>query len=157
MKWCPDSVLDAAGIELIDLPPEALLKRLGERRAHLPADEERHVRPDLFRLGNLMALREMALRLAAERAGYDVRDYMQKMRIHGPWKSGHRLLVAVDPGANSEQILRWTRRLADSLHSPWVAVYVETPRPLAEADLSQVTRNLALARKARCGSHHHHR
>ena len=73
----------------------------------------------------------MALRLAAERVGQDVRDYMQVMQIEGPWKTGHRLLVGVSPSPLSAQMIRWTRRLADSLGCPWLAVYVELPQPLS--------------------------
>ena len=125
----PDSILDRAEIELVDISPEDLLKRLDEGKIYLP---ERAVTAmmNFFREGNLTALREMALRLAAERVGHDVRDYMQVMQIPGPWKSGHRLMVAVSASPLSSQMVRWTRRLADSLDCPWLAVYVEPARPL---------------------------
>ncbi len=142
----PDSVLDIAEIELIDLPPEELITRLDEGKVYLPERAETALF-NFFREGNLTALREMALRLTAERVGQDVRDYMQTMQIEGPWKSGHRLLVAISPSPLSEQMIRWTRRLADSFNSPWVAVYVETSRVLGEEDQSRLTRNLELARE----------
>jgi two-component system sensor histidine kinase KdpD len=110
----PDSVLDIAKIELIDLPPEELLRRLDAGKVYLP-DRAEAALFNFFREGNLTALREMALRLTAERVGQDVRDYMQTLQIEGPWKSGHRLMVAVSASPHSEPLVRWTRRLADSL------------------------------------------
>ncbi|EEF59995.1 osmosensitive K+ channel signal transduction histidine kinase [Pedosphaera parvula Ellin514] len=141
----PDSVLDSAEIELIDISPGKLLERLSETTLRL-SDYSQLAQSDFFRPGNLMALREMTLRLVAERVGQGVHDYMKTMQIQGPWKSGHRLLVAVGPNALAEQLIRWTRRLADSLNSPWIALYVEVPRPLNQEVQSRVTRNLSLAR-----------
>ena len=127
----PDSMLDAAEIELVDLSPEDLLKRLDEGKVYIPERADVAAQ-NFFREGNLTALREMALRVAAERVGQDVRDYMQARQIAGPWKTGHRLLVAVSPSPFSEQMVRWTRRLADSLECTWIAAYVETSRTLSE-------------------------
>jgi two-component system sensor histidine kinase KdpD len=142
----PDSVLDGAEMELIDLPPEELLKRLDEGKVYVPERAELAMM-NFFREGNLNALREMALRLAADHVGQDVHDYLQAMQITGPWRSGHRLLVAVGPSPYSQYMIRWTRRLADNLDCAWVAVYVEQPRPLAEAEQERLTKHLALARE----------
>src|ERR1039458_7432115 len=142
----PDSVLDGAEIELIDLPPDELLQRLDEGKVYLPERAELAMM-NFFREGNLNALREMALRLAAEHVGQEVHDYLQAMQITGPWKSGHRLLVAVSASPYSPHMIRWTRRLADSYDCPWLAVYVEQPQPLAEADQTRLTKHLALARE----------
>ncbi|HXR07771.1 MAG TPA: sensor histidine kinase KdpD [Candidatus Acidoferrum sp.] len=142
----PDSVLDGADIELIDLPPDELLKRLDEGKVYLPERAELAMM-NFFREGNLNALREMALRLAAEHVGQEVHDYLQAMQITGPWKSGHRLLVAVSASPTSPHMIRWTRRLADSYDCPWLAVYVEQPKSLSEEDQARLTRHLALARE----------
>jgi two-component system sensor histidine kinase KdpD len=142
----PDSVLDGAEIELIDLPPDELLKRLDEGKVYLPERAELAMM-NFFREGNLNALREMALRLAADHVGQEVHDYLQAMQITGPWKSGHRLLVAVSPSPYSPHMIRWTRRLADSYDCPWLAVYVEQPQALAEEDQARLTKHLALARE----------
>jgi len=83
----PDSVLDGAEMEVVDLPPEELLKRLDEGKVYLPDRAEAAIM-NFFRLGNLTSLREMALRLAAEHVGQDVRDYMQAMQIAGPGNRG---------------------------------------------------------------------
>ncbi|MDB6066518.1 MAG: Osmosensitive channel signal transduction histidine kinase [Pedosphaera sp.] len=142
----PDSILDIAEIELIDISPDDLMRRLDEGKVYLP-DRAAVAMVNFFREGNLTALREMALRLAAEKVGQDVRDYMQVMQIQGPWKTGHRLLVAVSPSPLSAQMVRWTRRLADSLDARWMAVHVESSKALSEADQARLTANLALARE----------
>ena len=142
----PDSVLDGAEMELIDLPPEELLKRLDEGKIYQPERAELAMM-NFFRGGNLNALREMALRLAADHVGQDVHDYLQAMQITGPWRSGHRLLVAVSASPYSAQMIRWTRRLADNLDCPWLAVYVEQPQPLSDQDQERLTKHLALARE----------
>lgn len=142
----PDSVLDSAEIEVVDLPPAELLKRLDEGKVYLPERAEAAMM-NFFRIGNLNSLREMALRLAAEHVGQDVRDYMEAMQIPGPWKSGHRLLVGVSASPYSANMVRWTRRLADSLDCPWLAVHVERPEPPAGEVQARLTQNLALARE----------
>jgi two-component system, OmpR family, sensor histidine kinase KdpD len=142
----PDSVLDGAEMELIDLPPEDLLKRLDEGKVYLPERAELAMM-NFFREGNLNALREMALRLAADHVGQDVHDYLQAMQITGPWRSGHRLLVAVSASPYSPHMIRWTRRLADNLDCPWLAVYVEQPQPLSDESQERLTKHLALARE----------
>ena len=142
----PDSVLDLAEIELIDIAPDDLMRRLDEGKVYMP-DRAAVAMVNFFREGNLTALREMALRLAAERVGQDVRDYMQVMQIQGPWKTGHRLLVAVSPSPFSAQMVRWTRRLADSLDARWMAVHVESSHAYSEDEQGRLTKNLALARE----------
>ncbi len=143
----PDSVLDIAhSIELIDLTPEELRKRLAEGKVYLP--ERASVAADsFFRVGNLTALREMALRLTAERVDQQLRDYMQIKRIAGPWKSGERLIVAISPSPLSERLVRWTRRMAYNLEAAWMAVYVETATALTPDDQARLARTMELARQ----------
>jgi len=91
----PDSILEMAHeIELIDLAPEDLQKRLAEGKVYL-GDRAEAAAHNFFRTGNLTALREMALRLTAERVDHQLQDYMQINQIAGPWKSGERLMVAI--------------------------------------------------------------
>ncbi len=142
----PDSVLSGAEIELVDVLPEQLLKRLERDSVHFWKNPNL-ASSDFFRPASLTALREMTLRVVAETVSRDVARQMQLRQIAGPWKSGHRLLVGVGPGQASEHTVRWARRLADSLNCSWLALYVETPRGLAKAEQSRVTRNLALARE----------
>jgi two-component system sensor histidine kinase KdpD len=142
----PDSMLDLADeIELIDLSPEDLRKRLAEGKVYTPERTEVAAN-NFFRIGNLTALREMALRLTAEHVDHKLQDYMQIKRIAGPWKSRERLMVAVGPSPFSEQLIRWTRRMAYNLEAPWIAVYVETPRLLAPEAKERLAHNLDLVR-----------
>lgn len=143
----PDSVLDMADeIELIDLSPEDLRKRLAEGKVYTPERVETAAQ-NFFRIGNLTALREMALRLTAERVDHQLQDYMQVKKIAGPWKSGERLMVAVSSSPFSERLIRWTRRMAYNLEAPWLAVYIETPEALPAEDKERLADHLALARK----------
>src|SRR6266702_5482113 len=138
----PDSLLDRTEIELVDLPPGELLKRLAEGKVYLP-DRAQTAATNFFREGNLIALRELALRLAAEHVSQDVRDYLQARHIAGPWKTGQRLFVAISPSPLSESMARWTRRLADNLQAPWLAVFVDTGRPLSDDEQNRLQKNLA--------------
>jgi len=142
----PDSILDFVDeIELIDLSPDDLRKRLAEGKVYT-ADRADTAANNFFRTGNLTALREMALRLTAEHVDHQLHDYMQVKRIAGPWKSGERLMVAVGPTPFSEQLIRWTRRVAYNLEAPWTAVYVETAKRLSPETKSRLAENLAFAR-----------
>lgn len=142
----PDSILDLANeLELIDLSPDDLRKRLAEGKVYTSERIETAAN-NFFRIGNLTALREMALRLTAERVDHQLQDYMAIKQIAGPWKSGERLMVAVSPSPFSEKLIRWTRRMAYNLEASWLAVYVETGQMLATSAKEQLARNLALAR-----------
>ncbi len=142
----PDSVLDDAEIELVDLPPGELIKRLGEGKVYL-GDRAQAAANNFFRVGNLNALRELALRLAAEHVGQDLRQFLSARQIAGPWKTGQRLLVAISPSPLSESMARWTRRLADNLQAPWLAVYVDLGHTLSDAEQTRLQSNLAIARE----------
>jgi two-component system sensor histidine kinase KdpD len=142
----PDTVLDGADFELVDLPPEELRARLVAGKVYL-AESARAAEENFFRPGNLSALRELALRFAAEHVGADVLAYRQAQGIADPWKSGQRLLVAVSASPTSASLVRWTRRLAGELQAPWLAVYVELPKPLSADEQTRLGRHLALARE----------
>ncbi|MEZ4866781.1 MAG: sensor histidine kinase KdpD [Caldilineaceae bacterium] len=143
----PDSLLDlAAEIELVDLSPADLQKRLSEGKVYTPERIEVAAN-NFFRTGNLTALREMALRLTAEHVDHQLLDYMQLKQIAGPWKSRERLLVAVGASPYSEQLIRWTRRAAYALEAPWLAANIETATPYTLDAQRLLARNLALARE----------
>jgi two-component system, OmpR family, sensor histidine kinase KdpD len=142
----PDSVLDGAVFELVDLPPAELIQRLQEGKVYVP-DRAAAAAQSFFREANLTALRELALRLVADHVGVDTREFRQTQTGAGAWKTGHCLLVAVGPGPFSEPLIRWTRRMADGLRCRWLAVHVENPRPLTEAAQSRLEKNLAAARE----------
>ena len=140
-----DGILDAAQIELVDLPPAELVARLQQGKVYLPERAARAAQ-NFFREGNLTALRELALRLVADHVGADTQEFHHAQAGAGAWKTGHRLMVAVSASPLSESLIRWTRRMADSLKCPWLAVHVENSRPLDEAAQSRLEKNLALAR-----------
>ena len=141
----PDSVLDTAEIELIDLPPVELLQRLEEGKVYVP-ERATAAAQHFFRESNLTALRELALRLVADHVGEETQEFHRAQTDAGPWKTGHRLLVAVGASPFSEPLIRWTRRMADSLRCPWLAVHVESSRELGEEAKARLEKNLALAR-----------
>jgi len=141
----PDSVLDGASFKLVDLAPPELIRRLQEGKVYL-GEQAAAAERGFFREGNLMALRELSLRLVADHVGEGGREYRKAEGGKSGAKTGHRLLVAVGPSPTSETLIRWTRRMADSLHAPWMAVYVEGPRALSESAQARLTRNLAAAR-----------
>jgi two-component system, OmpR family, sensor histidine kinase KdpD len=143
----PDSIVDLADeVELIDLTPEELRQRLSEGKVYV-AESAEIAAKSFFRVGNLTALREMALRATAERVDHQLQDYMSLNRIAGPWKSGERLMVAVSASPLAERLVRWTRRMAYNLGAPWLAVNVETSQPPTEEEQAQLNHSLSLARE----------
>lgn len=143
----PDSIIDNADeIELIDISPTVLLQRLSEGKVYAP-DRSEAALMNFFHKGNLTALREIALRRTAQRVDSQLLDYMQENKISGPWKTVERLMVAVGPSPYSEQIIRWTRRIASNLEAPWVAVYVQTTGQLTEDAEKTLRKNIAFAQE----------
>jgi len=143
----PDRVLETADeIEVVDLPPEELLQRFREGKVYVPPKVEQAMQR-FFRKGNLLGLRELALRYAARKVDVDMRSYMETHDILGPWPAGSRLLVGVSASQFSEHLARIGQRMASDLDAEWFAVHVESPH---EAELSnqsreQLARNLWLA------------
>ncbi len=143
----PDRVLEeATEVRLIDLPPDELIERLQDGKVYVPDQAERAVQ-NFFRKGNLIALRELALRRTAERVDAQMRHYKTEHGIERVWPTGERILVGVSPSPASAQLVRATRRMAGSLHAEWIAAYVETPVSLrlSANARQQVAQNLRLA------------
>jgi len=145
----PDSILERADqVELVDLPPEDLLKRLQEGKVYVPEQAERAVQ-SFFRPGNLIALRELALRKTAERVDAQMQRYRELHGVAETWPIAERLLVAVSSGPNAAQLVRAARRLAERLRAEWVVVYVETPAELRlpQKERDRVWQTLRLAER----------
>jgi two-component system sensor histidine kinase KdpD len=143
----PDQLLDRADeVELVDLAPEELLRRLAEGKVYLPEQAARAV-DHFFRRGNLLALRELALRRAAERVDADVMAYREEHAIQTPWPAAERILVCVGPSPASARLVRAARRMAAGLRAPWVAAYVERGQgpPLDREAKERIEAHLRLA------------
>ena len=146
----PDIVFDKADeIVLVDFPPDELLKRLAEGKVYVQDTAARAVE-SFFKPQNLTALRELALRRAAERVDADLIERMQAQAIEGPWAAGERILACIGPDPISPTVVRTAKRLADLMDAPWIAVTVERPG----ANLHDVARQrldeaMELARSAR--------
>src|SRR5215467_14318480 len=143
----PDSVFEQADeVELVDLPPDELLERFKDGKVYMPEQAEEAVK-NFFRKGNLIALRELALRRTADRVDAQMRVYMHEHAIGKAWPTAERLLVCISPGPESARLVRAAKRMADRLGAPWVAAYVETPAQLRlPPEISdRVTQTLRLA------------
>ena len=143
----PDSVLDLADeIQLIDLSPAQLRERLAEGKVYL-GDRADAAAQNFFKEDNLTALREIALRLTAERVDQQLRQIRQGRANTQVWRSGDRLMVAVGPSPFALQLVRWTRRMAAAQNAPWIAVSVVPHRPLSPEMQRQLDKNLSSARE----------
>jgi len=125
----PDKVLETADeIELIDLPPEELTKRLREGKVYVPEDAQRAVQ-NFFTRGNLLVLRELAMRMAVERVDADLQNYMRARAIEGPWPARERILVCIGADSDAERLVRLGKRIAERRQLPWVVLHVQKGRP----------------------------
>jgi two-component system, OmpR family, sensor histidine kinase KdpD len=123
----PDTVFDDADeVVLVDIPADELLERLRAGKVYVPHQVERAAN-NFFRKGNLMALRELALRRTADRVEGDVQAYRVDKSIGSVWKTANGLLTCVGPGSGAERVVRAAARLASQLNAEWHAIYVETP------------------------------
>ena len=145
----PDSLLNKADdIEVIDIAPDELIQRLKEGKVYVPKQAERALK-HYFSPGNLTALRELALRRTAQRVDEQLLTHMRAHAIPGPWPAGERLLVCVSDDPRSAGLVRYTKRLADRLHAPWTAIYIESRRSqqLSEVERDRIADTLRLAEK----------
>lgn len=143
----PDTVLDSADeVVLVDVTPDELLQRLQAGKVYLPQQAERAAE-NFFRKGNLIALREMALRRTAEHVEDDVRSYRIEQSITPAWNTDGAILACVGPQEGAEQTVRTAARLAGQLNVRWHAAYVETPR-LQRLDAAERDRILAVLQLA---------
>ena len=141
----PDSVIENADqVELVDLPTNELLKRLADGKVYL-GDRAERAMDGFFKPDYLTALREIALRVVAERVEHDLQAFGKTKA--DPWPTREKLLVAVSHSPHSQRLIRSTRRLAYNLDAPWIAAHVEIGTPLRAPDRNQLARNLRLAQE----------
>jgi len=124
----PDHIFDRADeVVVVDLPPDELLQRLKEGKVYLPQQAERAIK-NFFRRGNLIALRELALRRTADRVDDEMQQYRGAASVDSAWDVRGSLLACIGPGSGGEKIVRGTARLAGKLNVPWHVLSVDTPR-----------------------------
>jgi two-component system sensor histidine kinase KdpD len=123
----PDSMLDRADeVQVIDIPLEELSKRLREGKVYVP-DRAKRAMENFFQRGNLVALRELTLTLAARKMDSELLNYMKAKAITGTWPAGERLVVCIAPNQYTQQLLRRAYNIAQDTHADWYAVYVNAP------------------------------
>lgn len=145
----PDRVLEEADeIELVDTTADDLLERLRQGKVYVKAQAERAIK-HFFQPGNLAALRELALRRAAQHADRDMVDYMQTHAIGGPWPASEHVLCCINEHASAAELVRRARRFADYLKSPLTVLYVESVRyfALGEVEKDRVADTLRLGQR----------
>lgn len=143
----PDRVIEGADeTELVDLSPDELIERLREGKVYVPDQASRAIQK-FFRVGNLTALREIALRYLASHVDQEMRSYMGAHAIPGPWPAAERVLVCIDHSPLGERLVRTGRRLAAGLDAEWIVLHVETSEEgrLSEAAQDRIRRTLLLA------------
>ncbi|MCW3835904.1 DUF4118 domain-containing protein [Sphingomonas canadensis] len=123
----PDRLLERAEIEVVDLPPDELIERLKAGKVYVPEEATRAL-AHFFSKSNLSALRELALRRAAQAVDTQMLDYLRSHALAGNWAVGERIVVAVSELSGSEELVRAAKRTADAMRAPWTALHVETPR-----------------------------
>ncbi|MDV2116256.1 sensor histidine kinase KdpD [Alcaligenes faecalis] len=144
----PDRIFDrAADVLLVDLPPDDLLSRLSAGKVYL-ADSVAHARQNFFRRGNLIALRELALRRVADRVNADVHVYRISHAIRTVWPTRELLMVCVSAESAQEALIREGARLAQQWQTPWIVLHVDTPQ-----ESGQIKAQEALVRLAASAQH----
>ncbi|TMQ08435.1 MAG: sensor histidine kinase KdpD [Deltaproteobacteria bacterium] len=144
----PDVLIERADeIELVDISPDELLERLAEGKVYVPEQAQRAVQ-NFFQKGNLLALRELALRRTAARVDAEVLAYRKQHGISSPWPTADRILVCVGPSPGSERLIRATKRIAEGLHASWAAAHVELlgAPPLGDKDRERLEAARATSR-----------
>lgn len=143
----PNRILELADeIEVVDITTEKLQERLKEGKVYIPQKAQQAMQ-QFFRKGNLLALRELALRFTAQQVDEDMLSYMEKSGVKGPWEVGSRLLVSITGSPTSEKLIRAAYRMAEDLNAEWYAVYVVSPQQIVadQKAASGLDKNIKLA------------
>src|SRR3984893_18786482 len=151
----PDSIFEHTDeLELIDLSPDDLLHRLRDGKIYIP-EQAREAIENFFRKGNLIALRELALRVTAQHVDAEMRHYMRDHAIRHTWPVRERLLVCIGPSPSSIRLVRAAKRRAEGLGAEWIVAYVETPSQvrLAQEARDRVAQTMRLAEQLGAETH----
>ncbi len=130
----PDRILEAAEIEVVDIPPDELIERLNAGKVYLPHEATRAL-DHFFSKSNLSALRELALTRAAQAVDAQMLDHVRAMGLGGTWAGAERIVVAINELSGADGLVRAAKRVADGLRGPWTALFVETPRVTGFSDV----------------------
>ena len=145
----PDRVFDEADeVVVVDFPPDELIERLRQGKVYLP-QQAKHASKNFFRKGNLLALRELALRRTADRIDGEMQAYRRRSSSAPVWPNRESLLACIEAGERGEKIVRSCARLAAQFDVPWHAVHVETTthQGTSEHQRQEVLRVLKLAQE----------
>jgi two-component system sensor histidine kinase KdpD len=141
----PDHVFDNAhDVVVVDLPPDDLLQRLKDGKVYLGPNAERASK-HFFRKGNLLALRELALRRTADRVDTQMRVYRREQSIKTLWPARERLVVGVAGDAGDERLVREAARLAQKLEADWIVVHVASAQGRGAKRYLTAMKTLSLA------------
>lgn len=142
----PDTMLKLADtIEIVDLPPDDLIKRFQRGEVHF-SEKMDLTAEDYFRPGNISSLRELALRVTAEHVGEEIVKYRQKLGITYVWPTEEKILVCIGPDLNATKLIRTARRLASALQAEWFVIFIDRPkRKISAEERGRVQQNILLA------------
>jgi two-component system sensor histidine kinase KdpD len=146
----PDAIFDKADeISLVDIPSEVLLKRLQEGKVYIAPEAKKRAAQNFFKISNLIALRELALRRTAERVDAQMDTYKVKGDSTQGWSGADRILVCIGADALSAKLVRVAKRMSGGLKAPWTVVYIENERHhrLTREGREAVERTLRLAER----------
>ncbi|MDO9182266.1 MAG: sensor histidine kinase KdpD [Bacteriovorax sp.] len=143
----PDSLWDLADqVELIDISPQELIKRLKDGKVYL-GDRALRAEENFFKEAYLIALREISLRFTAEKVDHDLQGHLSIKQLSSPWNTNERLMVAVSHSPHSAKLIRSARRMAFSLEAPWIAIHIDNGIILNPFDQSTLLQNMNLAQE----------
>ncbi|WP_298814165.1 sensor histidine kinase KdpD [uncultured Sphingomonas sp.] len=142
----PDRIFELAEIEVVDMPPDELIERLKAGKVYLPQEATRAL-GHFFSKSNLSALRELALRRAAQAVDAQMLDHVRSLGVGGTWAGSDRIVVAVSELPGADGLVRAAKRVADALKAPWTALFIETPRTqgFSDAEHTRVAETMRLA------------
>ncbi len=146
----PDHILEMAEIEVVDIPPDELIDRLKAGKVYLPQEATRAL-GHFFSRSNLSALRELALRRAAQSVDARMLEDVRALGLGGTWAGGDRIVVAINELPGADGLVRAAKRVADGLRGPWTALFVETPRAAQFSDVQHARVAAAMTLATRLG------
>ena len=130
----PDSVIENAdAIEVVDIPPDELRQRLKDGKVYIP-DRIDHALEGFFRTGNLIALREIALRRTADRVDAQMQHYRSEQGVEGLWPTRERIVVCIAPNPLASRVVRAAARMGAASHAEMIALHVESRKQEGRSD-----------------------